>query len=143
MVEESGDPRQQSLPGVETKEVDETRLIADGLERYEAEREGLLSEQPKFSLEETTEETKDLVAVHNIKQQELIQSLKLGGFPMPSIAITKADMGHDKFGEISVVFGKDTIDPQTNKGNDVYSQDAWTPSFPDQSYKISEDKAGK
>lgn len=83
----------------------------------------------RFSLDMPVEEYRDLIAIHNIREDSLLKILKLGGFPMPSIAVTKSDMGHGEFGPISVVFGKDTIDP-ANKKNKVYSGDAWTPMFP-------------
>lgn len=58
---------------------------------------------------------------------------------MPSIAVTKADMGHEKFGDISLIFDKETINP-ADRRNKVYSGDAWTPSFPTVEYKISDKK---
>ena len=48
-----------------------------------------IQEKPKFSLKEPVEGTKDLIAVHNISETNLLKSLELGGFPMPSIAIMK------------------------------------------------------
>ena len=80
--------------------------------------------QKKFSLRENVEETKDLVAVHNLSAEKLLKSLNLGGLPMPSIAIMKAKDGHNQFGDISLVFRKDTIDPEADKSNKVYSGDA-------------------
>lgn len=71
--------------------------------------------QKKFSLRENVEETKDLVAVHNLSAEKLLKSLNLGGLPMPSIAIMKAKDGHNQFGDISLVFRKDTIDPEADK----------------------------
>ncbi|HJB75544.1 MAG TPA: hypothetical protein IAA37_07745 [Candidatus Eubacterium faecale] len=44
----------------------------------------------KFSLKDPVEETKDLIAVHNISESNLLKSLDLGGFPMPSIAVMAA-----------------------------------------------------
>jgi len=55
--------------------------------------------------------------VHNIYANKISKSLKLGGFPMPSIAVTKADMGHENYGEISLVFDKSTIDPKADQKN--------------------------
>ena len=46
----------------------------------------------KFSLSEPVEEKDNLIAVHNIYTDKLVKSLKLGGFPMPSIVISKPDM---------------------------------------------------
>ena len=77
----------------------------------------------------TAETTKNLVALHNLSEDKLLSVIRLGGFPMPSIAITKADIEHSNFGDITVVFGKDTIDP-SKKANKVYGKDAWTPTFP-------------
>ena len=98
----------------------------------------ILSPSPKnvkFSLSESVEETKDLVALHNLTADKLTKSLELGGLPMPSLAITKADIPHDNFGEITLIFDKKTIDPKANKKNKVYSADAWTPTFPRVEYE--------
>ena len=89
----------------------------------------------KFHLRESVEETKNLVALHNLTEDKLAKSLELGGFPMPSIAITKSDIPHTNFGDITLVFGKETIDPKASKKNTVYSADAWTPTFPQVEYE--------
>lgn len=85
----------------------------------------------QFSFKEPVEETKDLLALHNLTEQNLIDSLQLGGLPMPSIAVVKSAQGHSKYGPISLVFGKDTIDPQADERNKVYGSDAWTPTHSD------------
>ena len=72
----------------------------------------------------------DLVALHNLDERKLMKVLELGGFPMPSIAITRTSLGHDQYGKITVVFGRDTIDPQRDSRNVVYDRDAWTPTAP-------------
>ena len=85
------------------------------------------------------EESASLIAVHNTTEEQLKKSLELGGFPMPSIAITHAGMGHSAFGEISLLFDRNSIDP-ANRQNKVYSGDAWTPTVPSVGYKLNEDK---
>lgn len=92
----------------------------------------------KFSMREPVEYTENLVALHNLTEEKLKKALNLGGFPMPSIAITKADIPHTNFGDITLVFGRETIDPKANKKNVVYSADAWTPTVPATEYE--EDK---
>ena len=96
-----------------------------------------LDKQVRFSMKDTVEETRDLIAVHNLKGAELEADIELGGFPMPSIAITKPELGHSEFGDISLIFGKDTIDPKRS-GNKVYNADAYTPTFPQIGYKPNE-----
>ena len=91
----------------------------------------------RFSMKENVEETKDLIAVHNLSAEKLLKTLKLGGLPMPSIAITRAREGYNNFGAISLIFGKDTINPKSARGNKVYSGDAWTPTFPRVENKIN------
>jgi hypothetical protein len=92
----------------------------------------------RFSLSETVEETNDLMALHNLTSEKLLKSLKLGGLPMPSVAIAKAQDGHGEFGEITLVLNKDAIDPQTSSKNKLYSGDAWTPTYPSVEYKPSQ-----
>ena len=89
----------------------------------------------QFSLSQSIEQTKDLVALHNLTADKLTKSLELGGLPMPSLAITKADIPHSNFGDITLIFGKETIDPKANKKNKAYSADAWTPVFPRVEYE--------
>lgn len=100
-------------------------------------------ENVKFSLKDPVEETKDLIAVHNISESNLLKSLDLGGFPMPSIAVMKAQQAdaNADYGNTSIVFYRDTVDPQLNRFNKVYGGDAWTPRFPSIEYEIDYDKA--
>lgn len=99
---------------------------------YESRPDGKLGESVLYS---ARQETKNLVALHNLTEEKLLKSLELGGFPMPSIAITKADIPHTNFGDITVVFGKETIDPKARRENTVYSADAWTPVVPRVEYE--------
>lgn len=80
---------------------------------------------------------KDLVAVHNLTEQNLQEALELGGMPSPSIAVVKAREGHTKYGPVSLVFGSDTIDPMVDKANRVYGADAWTPTRPGVEYEVN------
>ena len=86
---------------------------------------------------------KELVAVHNLTEENLREALDLGGMPSPSIAVVKAQDGHSKYGPISLVFGPDSIAPQASRANRVYGSDAWTPTRPNVEYKVNADKAMK
>lgn len=97
----------------------------------------------KFSLKAPVEETKTLLALHNLTEKNLLDAAKLGGLPMPSIAIVRADAGHGEYGDISFVFSKDTIDPQLFRANKVYGYDAWTPTAPKIEYEVNEKAAKK
>lgn len=109
--------------------MDEARLAALGLEA------GDVTENTRFSLKSTAEETKTLIALHNLTESKLLSALRLGGFPMPSIAVTRTDIPHTNFGEISLVMDKRAVDPKASRKNTVYSADAWTPTFPQVEYE--------
>ena len=86
---------------------------------------------------------KELIAVHNLTEENLREALDLGGMPSPSIAVVKAQEGHSQYGPISLVFGPDSIDPMANRANRVYGSDAWTPTRPSVEYKVNADQAMK
>lgn len=91
----------------------------------------------KFSMKKPVERKGTLLAIHNLTEEKLQKFLALGGAPMPSIAVTRSDIEHSNFGDISLVFDKSTIDPKSNRRNTVYSADAWTPTFPAIEYEVN------
>ncbi len=86
---------------------------------------------------DSNEDIKNLVAIHNTTESKLLQSIELGGLPMPSIAIIKSDMGHENFGNISLILKSEAIDPQKHYDNKVYSADAYSPRFPQVDYSLN------
>ena len=108
-------------------------------ERFKADNQ----KKTKFSLKAPVEETDKLLALHNKDENSILAAIKLGGLPMPSIAIVKARDGHTKYGPISLVFSKDTIDPQLFRANKVYGGDAWTPTAPRVDYPVNSKKASQ
>lgn len=79
-------------------------------------------------METPVEETKTLVAMHNMTEEKLRRTLDIGAWPSPSIAVVKAKEGHANYGEYSAIFPRGTIDPQADSRNKVYGGDAWTPT---------------
>jgi len=68
---------------------------------------------------------KELVVLHNITEDKLKSAFRLGGFASPSLAVTKADIPHGNFGDITIIFNKDILN-----GSPTYSSDGYTPRFP-------------
>lgn len=73
-----------------------------------------------------------LVAVHNISAPALVNAAKLGGLPVPSIGITKAESQYSGFGDIFLIGTKDMVDPATTP---VFNRDAYTARFPKSTYE--------
>lgn len=132
-------------------------VFSNGVEKIDTKRNSLINPNvaktnvsqnsnnvnEKFSLDE---EDKDLVATHNISSQNLmnlINDFDGAGLPVPSIAIEKADSVHDDFGDVTLLFNKDTIDPESDSRNKVYNRDAWTSTFPEVEVKIKDEELQK
>lgn len=104
---------------------------------------GNVKPKTRFSLDEPVEETKTLVAMHNMTEEKLRRTLDIGAWPAPSIAIVKAKDGHTNYGEYSAVFPRETIDPQRSSKNKAYGGDAWTPTRSNArvEYEVDQSKA--
>lgn len=69
-----------------------------------------------------------LLALHGMKSYRLDMAEKLGGLPVPSIAVTKPEQGFNRFGDITLVGGKEMATPSAS--NPVYGSDVYSPRFP-------------
>jgi hypothetical protein len=146
-------PSDVQAPNPTSKTVGSMNAVSDNSIHQNSENvkgKSKIGENTRFELKigsQTTpvkvQETKNLIAIHNLTEQNLLDTLNLGGFPMPSIAVIKADQGHSEYGDISVIFGKETIDPQINSKNAIYGGDAWTPTYPTIEYKVAEKVADR
>ncbi len=56
----------------------------------------------EFSMKAPVEEAEDLIVLHNLSTEKLGKALNIGGFPMPSIAVTKTSISHTNFGNITL-----------------------------------------
>ena len=83
----------------------------------------------RFSLRAPVEQVGDLVAVHNLNITTLLKSLRLGGMPMPSVAVIRAGDPHPSYGNVSVVFSRSTVDPESDPRNRIYGNDVFTPTI--------------
>lgn len=92
----------------------------------------LKSENPTYY---QTAADKDIVVYHNVSTGKLREAIKLGGLPMPSLAITKRDIPFGDFGEITLIGDKDMIDPRKSRSNEVFSRDAYTVRKPVVNYE--------
>lgn len=124
------------------KNVDNLNPTTDKDIRYSLSEDGKLVDNKgnDITLEASDTGTHGtLMAIHNLSTEKLKGILELGGFPVPSIAVTNPNLvNHNQFGNISVLFDKNTIDP-SNKYNEVYDRDVWSPTFPQVDYELNDD----
>lgn len=143
LAERAADKIRAVLRETEGVEVDNSRKSEKSTARMksiadENAKIGNTGDGRRFSLTRPTEEAGNLIAVHNVNKEKALKILDADGMPMPSIAIAKADIGHSDFGNISFVFGVETVDPKANRYNKVYSADVWSPTFPSIEYETNQ-----
>ena len=82
----------------------------------------------------------NLALVHNLSLENLLHANKLGGIPVPSVAVVNKDHPMDAFGEITLIANKDNLGPQASAKNRFFNADIYSPRYPNVSY-IGDQKA--
>lgn len=115
---------------------------ADELKKHEGpslfgdDIDNLRNDKPLFSIND-----KDLIIQHNLTAANLIHAAKMGGIPVPALAVAKADDSLTNFGEITLLGPKEMADPQGYARTRVFGADIYSPRYPTIHYKI--DVAGQ
>lgn len=94
----------------------------------------------QFSLREPVERVRDLVAVHGLTEQNLRGALALGWIPDAKYRGRKSCARAQQVRPISIVFGRESIDPQVDPRNKIYGGDAYTPTAPSVEYPVNYDR---
>lgn len=81
----------------------------------------------------------ELIVQHNLTAANLLKADKLGGLPVPSLAISKVGSPLENFGDITLIAPKEMANPSAK--NPVFRSDAYTPRFPSIDYSI--DRSGQ
>jgi hypothetical protein len=79
---------------------------------------------------------KELIVHHNITPQKLANVEKVGGMPVPSIAVSNVENPMMGFGDISLIGSKEMAIPSAK--NPVYGFDAYTARGPKIDYQIDQ-----
>lgn len=69
-----------------------------------------------------------LMGVHNLNERKLGMVQRLGGLPVPSIAVVNPENKFEGFGNISLVAPQSLVTPKS--GNPVYGSDVYSARFP-------------
>lgn len=127
MIYNIGQMQERSIPQINGSSAADSGALR-GNASVDSLSRGAQNVKLKFSMETPVEETKTLVAMHNMTEEKLRRTLDIGAWPSPSIAVVKAKEGHANYGEYSAIFPRGAIDPQADSRNKVYGGDAWTPT---------------
>lgn len=76
------------------------------------------------------DDDRNLVAVHNLSEANLLNVAKVGGLAVPSMAVVRGDHVFPNFGEITLVAPPSLVDPKENKAAKVFGADVYSPRYP-------------
>lgn len=77
-----------------------------------------------------------LIIQHNTTEQKLMHAAKMGGLPVPSLAVTKSSDSMTNFGEITLIGHKEMADPKGYAKTKVFGADIYSPRYPTVHYKF-------
>ncbi len=88
-------------------------------------------------------EQKELLVQHNLTEANLLHAQKLGGIPVPSLAVTKKDSPLTNFGEITLLGSREMADPKGYAATKVFGADVYSPRYPSVEYSVSQKAVNK
>lgn len=80
----------------------------------------------------------DLIIQHNITAEKLLKAVKIGGFPVPSLAVTKASNANTNYGEVTLIGPREMADPRGYANTRVFGGDIYSPRYPNVEYKFTD-----
>lgn len=89
------------------------------------------------------EQTRDLLIQHNLTAENLLHAQRMGGIPVPSLAVTKAGSPMEGFGEITLIGSPEMADPKGYAGTRVYGADIYSPRYPSVEFNLDRDALNK
>lgn len=97
---------------------------------------GIVEQAPQLAVERVpgVKPGDELIVQHNLTANNLLKADKLGGLPVPSLAISKVGAPLEGFGEITLIAPKEMAAPSAK--NPVFASDAYTKRFPTIDYQI-------
>ena len=100
---------------------------------------GLLSKRVPSQFVPNVEAGKEMIVHHNLSPEKLARVQKVGGMPVPSIAVSNVENPMLNFGDISLIGSKEMAIPSAK--NPVYGFDAYTARAPKIDYEIDSKSA--
>lgn len=126
-------------PGTVNKAVDAMKDIPAGMSIQDVSPggiPGIIEDAPRLMQERVpgVQPGEELIVQHNLTASNLLKADKLGGLPVPSLAISRAANPMDNFGEITLIAPREFAVPSAK--NPVFKADAYTPRFPSIDFQI-------
>lgn len=115
------------------------RLVREGKAVVEGDKYVVADQKKRAEVKyaaKSSKEEKDLIIQHNITEENLLHAIRVGGIPVPSLAITKSGDAMVNFGEITLIGPAEMADPKGYAKTQVFGADIYSPRYPDISYRL-------
>jgi hypothetical protein len=89
-----------------------------------------------FSRTGRREPERDLIIQHNLSAENLLHAARMGGIPVPSLAVTRVGSPLSGFGEITLLGPAEMADPRGYARTQVFGADIYSPRYPTIHYKV-------
>jgi hypothetical protein len=115
--------------------------MAEGFLQRQGLMPGVVEDAPRLIQERVpgVQPGEELIVQHNLTASNLVKADRLGGLPVPSLAISRAANPMDNFGEITLIAPKEFANPSAK--NPVFRADAYTARFPTIDFEIDQKSA--
>jgi hypothetical protein len=128
-----------------TQEKIEAELERRGIDPAEAMVADLSEDPTSFDFTELNQSAPAdrLVITHNLTADNLLHSVRMGGIPVPSLAVTPADRTLEGFGEITLVGPSEMADPAGRFRTRVFGADIYSPRYPRVEFNVDKVSANR
>jgi len=111
-----------------------SKIVPQPLFAVAPEQGGLLGKSTPSQFVPNVEAGKEMIVHHNISPEKLARVEKVGGMPVPSVAVSNVENPLTSFGSISLIGDKSMAIPSAK--NPVYGFDAYTARTPEIDFKF-------
>jgi hypothetical protein len=111
-----------------------SKVVPQPLFAVAPEQGGLLGKSIPSEFVPNVEAGKEMIVHHNLSPEKLARVEKVGGMPVPSVAVSNVENPLISFGDISLIGDKSMAIPSSK--NPVYGFDAYTARTPEIDYKF-------
>ena len=124
---------ERQVPGTGIVEESSYEESSQDIQQQEAER--VETGEPEGVKFRDTMQENDLVVLHNLSGDNILHSDRLGGIPVPSLAVTRKHIPFTGFGDITMVGDVSMVDPNIY-ANKTFAADAYSPRTPKKLYDV-------
>ena len=113
------------------------KSATDNSGQFSAGSDSILFELADTSVRENQDGT--LTVLHTLPASRIADIARIGGMPMPSLAITRPDLAPTDYGDVTLI-GGGNLGRRLLSNGDIYDADMYSPTVPRPKYRLNKRK---